>query len=106
MLTAKTLAATVFGTDLGAVKQRFGMAAPLPYAVGAFGSAKTVAGPVETKTSINLLRQMSPNNTRARFLALLSSISFEMQPLSGLLVGYPDEHVGAATALDVNGMMP
>ena len=105
MLTAMTLAATTFAPMITTIGQSLGVTNPLPYAVAAFGFLQSMAGPVAMTTSMGLLQQMSPANMRARLLGLMSSISFGMQPFAGLMVGYAGEHLGAAAALRINGVL-
>ena len=105
MLTAMTLAATTFAPAITSIGHSLGVANPLPYAVAAFGFLQSMAGPVAMTTSMGLLQQMSPANMRARLLGLMSSISFGMQPFAGLMVGYAGEHLGAAAALRINGVL-
>ncbi len=105
MLTAMTLASTVFAPAITSFGRSLGLASPLPYAVAAFGFLQSMAGPVAMTTSMGLLQQMSPAHMRARLLGLMSSISFGMQPFGGLLVGYAGEHLGAAAALQINGVL-
>jgi MFS family permease len=105
MLTIMTLAATTYAPTINTFGRWLGLTNPLPYAVAIFGFLQSMAGPIAMTTSMGLLQQMSPANMRARLLGLMSSISFGMQPFAGLLVGYSGEHLGAAAALRINGIL-
>lgn len=66
---------------------------------GAIGAPSVIA------TSLGLAQVMAPPEMRARLISLLTMVSFGLQPLSALLIGYSAENLGTALAIRLNGLM-
>ncbi len=67
-----------------------------------FGS---MGAPTVIATSLGLVQFMTPVEMRARVLSLFSMISFGLQTFAVLIVGYVAEHLGVATAIEINGII-
>jgi MFS family permease len=63
-----------------------------------------MAPPVILATNNGLLQFLAPNEMRARLLSLYLMVSFGLQPLSNLWVGWVAEHAGAPGAIRANGV--
>jgi MFS family permease len=60
--------------------------------------------PIVLTTTNGLLQVLSPNNMRARLLTLYLMFSFGLQPIANLWVGWVAQHLGAPTAIRINGL--
>ena len=56
-------------------------------------------------TSLGMAQVMAPLEMRARLISLLTMVSFGMQPLAALLIGFSAENLGTALAIRLNGLM-
>jgi MFS family permease len=61
--------------------------------------------PVVITTANGLLQVMAPANMRARLLSTFTMVSFGIQPVSALIVGYSAEQLGTQTAIRINGLL-
>jgi MFS family permease len=75
---------------------------PLSMAALFFGS---MGAPAVIATSLGLAQVMAPPEMRARLLSLLTMVSFGMQPLSSLLIGFSAERLGTPLAVRLNGLL-
>lgn len=66
-----------------------------------FGS---IGAPTVLTMVLGLTQVMSPPTMRARLLSLFTMISFGMQPIAALAVGYSAEHFGVQTAIEINAL--
>jgi MFS family permease len=64
----------------------------------------SLAPPTIMTTCNGLLQIMSPPLMRARLLSLFVMVSFGMQPVAALLVGYSGDHLGIDTTIAINGV--
>lgn len=55
--------------------------------------------------TLGLTQLMSPPGMRARLLSLFTMISFGMQPIAAILIGYSAEHFGVQAAIQVNSTL-
>jgi len=70
-------------------------------------AAYCVAGmpnPMVLTTNNGLLQVMAPAPMRARLLTIYLMFSFGLQPIANLWVGYMAQHLGAPTAILINGL--
>ncbi|MBK9050461.1 MAG: MFS transporter [Chloroflexi bacterium] len=75
---------------------------PLSMAALFFGS---MGAPAVIATSLGLAQVMAPPEMRARLLSLLTMVSFGMQPLASLLIGFSAEQLGTPLAIRLNGLL-
>lgn len=75
---------------------------PLSMAALFFGS---MGAPAVIATSLGLAQVMAPPEMRARLLSLLTMVSFGMQPLASLLIGFSAERLGTPLAIRLNGLL-
>jgi MFS family permease len=61
--------------------------------------------PVVIVTANGMLQFMAPPDMRARLLAVFTTISFGIQPIATLFVGFTAEHVGVPMAMLINGAL-
>jgi MFS family permease len=66
-----------------------------------FGS---LGAPVIFTTTLGLTQLMSPQDMRARVISLFTMVSFGMQPVAFLVVGWFAEHYGVQNAILVNAV--
>lgn len=62
------------------------------------------APPTIMTTANGLVQLMSPPAMRARILTLFLMVSFGIQPIAALLVGFSADHFGIPTAIAINGI--
>jgi hypothetical protein len=55
--------------------------------------------------ALGLMQVLAPAHMRARLVSLLITVTFGMQPIASLLVGYSAEHLGTSTAIQLNGIL-
>jgi len=75
---------------------------PLSMAALFFGS---MGAPAVIATSLGLAQVMAPPEMRARLLSLLTMVSFGLQPLASLLIGFSAERLGTPLAIRLNGLL-
>jgi MFS family permease len=89
---------------IGAWYVLFSLTAWLPVAlVCLFFSS--LGAPVVITMALGLMQVLAPAHMRARLVSLLITVTFGMQPISSLLIGYSAEHLGTATAIQLNGIL-
>jgi len=60
--------------------------------------------PAVITTASGLLQTMAPPTMRARLLSVFTMVSFGIQPLASLVLGYSAQHLGPALAIRINGV--
>ncbi|MEP7355655.1 MAG: MFS transporter [Anaerolineales bacterium] len=65
----------------------------------------SMGGPVVFTTANGLLQMLGPANMRARLLSAYVMVSFGLQPIAALLVGFSAERLGTPTAIAINGLL-
>lgn len=63
----------------------------------------SMGAPIIFTMALGLIQLMAPADMRARLLSLFTMISFGMQPIAALIVGYIAEHIGVLQAVQFNG---
>jgi hypothetical protein len=76
----------------------------LPLAMFGIGLA-SIGAPAVIATSLGLAQMMSPPDMRARLVSLFIMVSFGMQPLASLYVGYTAQFLGVPTVVMLNGIL-
>jgi MFS family permease len=76
----------------------------LPLAAGAIFLA-SIGAPAVIATALGLTQLMAPNDMRARLVSLVIMVSFGMQPLSSLYVGFTAQALGVSTTILINGVL-
>jgi hypothetical protein len=85
-----------------AVGGRLGIPDPVVVAASIATFFSGATGPIVLSMASGLQQAMAPPEMRARLAALGTTITFGMQPIVNLVVGYTGEAFGAPTALLVN----
>lgn len=67
--------------------------------------AMSLGAPVVFTTASGLLQVLSPANMRARLLSTFVMLSFGIQPIASLVIGYTAEHFGTGMAILANGAL-
>jgi MFS family permease len=65
----------------------------------------SAASPVTFTTATSYMQMIAPPDMRGRLMGLNFMISFGMQPVAALLVGFLGDHLGIAQAVLINGVM-
>jgi MFS family permease len=65
----------------------------------------SIGAPTVMTMVLGLTQVMSPANMRGRLLSLFTIISFGMQPIAALVIGYSAEHFGVQTAIEINAVL-
>jgi MFS family permease len=76
----------------------------LPLAMGAI-LLYSIGAPAVIATSLGLSQLMAPQDMRARIVSLFVMVSFGLQPVSALYVGYVAEWLGVPIAILLNGIL-
>jgi MFS family permease len=76
----------------------------LPLAMGVI-FLMSMGAPAVLATSFGLTQLMAPPDMRARLVSLIVMVSFGLQPLASLYVGYTAQWFGVATAILINGIL-
>src|SRR5207248_3206454 len=63
-----------------------------------------LGGPIVFTTALGLTQVMTPMEMRARVLSVFTMISFGMQPIASLLIGFSAQTLGTPTAILINGL--
>jgi MFS family permease len=79
----------------------FSLSTSLPLSMACLFLSSMGAPTVLTMT-LGLTQLMSPLEMRARLLSLFTMISFGMQPIAALLIGFSAEHFGVQAAIQIN----
>jgi MFS family permease len=89
---------------IGAWYVLFSLTAWLPFAlICIFFSS--LGAPVVITMALGLMQVLAPAHMRARLVSLLITVTFGMQPIASLLVGYSAEHLGTSVAIQLNGIL-
>ncbi|MEO8612254.1 MAG: MFS transporter [Chloroflexota bacterium] len=82
----------------------FPMATTLPFSLISlfFGS---MGAPTVLTLALGLVQLMSPAAMRARLLSLFTMVSFGLQPIASLLVGFSAGHFGIQHAIQINAVL-
>ncbi len=64
----------------------------------------SLGAPLILTTGLGVMQLMAPGNMRARIISLFTMVSFGLQPLSSLFIGYAAEFVGTQTIIMVNAL--
>lgn len=65
----------------------------------------SMGAPMVIATALGLIQVIAPPDMRARLLSLFTTVSFGMQPIASLLIGFSADSFGAPTAILVNGAL-
>ncbi|HZQ06216.1 MAG TPA: MFS transporter [Anaerolineae bacterium] len=65
----------------------------------------SLGAPAVIATSLGLAQHMAPPDMRARVVSLFIMVSFGMQPIAGLYVGYTAQYLGVPFAILLNGIL-
>lgn len=76
----------------------------LPLAMAGIGLA-SIGAPAVIATSLGITQLMAPADMRARLVGLFVMVSFGMQPLAALYIGYTAQFFGVSTAILLNGIL-
>jgi len=60
--------------------------------------------PLVLTTGLGVMQLLAPGGMRARIISLFTMLSFGLQPLSALLIGYAAEFLGAQTIIMINAI--
>lgn len=64
----------------------------------------SLGAPLALATSLGLLQVLVPPEMRARLLSLMTMISFGLQPIAAVVVGFTAERLGNPTTVLINGI--
>lgn len=64
----------------------------------------SLGAPLVLTTGLGVMQMMAPGNMRARIISLFTMLTFGLQPLSSLFIGYTAELLGTQTVIMVNSM--
>ncbi|MBL8078822.1 MAG: MFS transporter [Anaerolineales bacterium] len=64
----------------------------------------SLGAPLVLTTGLGVMQMMAPGNMRARIISLFTMLTFGLQPLSSLFIGYMAELFGTQTVIMVNSM--
>jgi predicted MFS family arabinose efflux permease len=67
--------------------------------------AMSIGAPVVFTTANGLLQVLAPTNMRARLLSTFVMLTFGMQPIASLFMGYSAEYLGTPLAMLANGLL-
>ena len=67
--------------------------------------AFSLGAPMIIATSLGLMQMLTPLEMRARLVSLFTMISFGLQPIAALFIGYSAERLGVVTAVMINGAL-
>lgn len=65
----------------------------------------SIGAPAVIATALGITQLMAPSDMRARVVSLFFMVSFGMQPIASLYVGYTAQFLGVPTAILFNGIM-
>ena len=65
----------------------------------------STGGPAVFTTANGLLQMLGPANMRARLLSTYVMVTFGLQPIASVLVGYSAERLGTPAAIGINGLL-
>lgn len=64
----------------------------------------SLGAPLVLTTGLGVMQMMAPGNMRARIISLFTMLTFGLQPLSSLFIGYTAELFGTQTVIMVNSL--
>jgi len=64
----------------------------------------SLGAPLVLTTGLGVLQLMAPGNMRARIISLFTMLTFGLQPISSIAIGYSAEHLGTQTAILINAL--
>ncbi|MBK6793356.1 MAG: MFS transporter [Anaerolineales bacterium] len=64
----------------------------------------SLGAPLVLTTGLGVMQLMAPGDMRARIISLFTMVSFGLQPLSSLFIGYTAEVLGAETVIMINAI--
>lgn len=76
----------------------------LPLSMLCIGLA-SIGAPAVIATSLGITQLMAPPDMRARLVSLFIMVSFGLQPVASLYVGYASQQFGVATTFTANGIL-
>ncbi|MBI3163478.1 MAG: MFS transporter [Chloroflexi bacterium] len=65
----------------------------------------SLGAPLVLTTGLGVMQLMAPGDMRARIISLFTMVSFGLQPLSSLFIGYAAEVTGPQTVIRVNAIL-
>lgn len=64
----------------------------------------SLGAPLVLTTGLGVMQLMAPSNMRARIISLFTMLTFGLQPLSSLFIGYTAEVLGTQTVIMINSL--
>lgn len=64
----------------------------------------SLGAPLVLTTGLGVMQVMSPGDMRARIISLFTMLTFGLQPISSIIIGYSAEKLGAQTAILANAL--
>lgn len=64
----------------------------------------SLGAPLVLTTGLGVMQLMAPSNMRARIISLFTMLTFGLQPLSSLFIGFAAEVVGTQTVIMINSL--
>ena len=64
----------------------------------------SLGAPLVLTTGLGVLQLMAPGDMRARIISLFTMLTFGLQPLASIVIGYSAEHLGAQSAILINSL--
>lgn len=64
----------------------------------------SLGAPLVLTTGLGVLQLMAPGDMRARIISLFTMLTFGLQPISSIAIGYGAEHLGTRTAIIINSL--
>lgn len=64
----------------------------------------SLGAPLVLTTGLGVMQLMAPANMRARIISLFTMLTFGLQPLSSLFIGYTAEMLGTQTVIMINSL--
>lgn len=64
----------------------------------------SLGAPLVLTTGLGVLQLMAPGDMRARIISLFTMLTFGLQPLASIAIGYSAEHLGAQNAILINSL--
>jgi hypothetical protein len=64
----------------------------------------SLGAPLVLTTGLGVMQLMAPGDMRARIISLFTMVSFGLQPLSSLFIGYAAEYIGTQAIILINAV--
>lgn len=64
----------------------------------------SLGAPLVLTTGLGVMQMMSPGNMRARIISLFTMLTFGLQPISSIIIGYSAEHLGTQNTITVSAI--